>query len=126
MGQTQVDVRQRPCYKAVVLSTALQPNSATCPRTGVWYIPAIYLVYTWYIPGMTFHSLFQQNKSYDSSWRLGFDCWYTRILYYVYTLYIPRINIVYPKNILYIYQIYNVYTVHILCIYLVYTSIYEG
>jgi hypothetical protein len=63
MGQTQVDVRQRPCYKTVVLSiasgSALQPDWAACPRAGIWYIPWIYLVYSWYIPGMTYYSLFQ-------------------------------------------------------------------
>ncbi len=54
MGQTQVDVRQRPGYKASVLQIAsgpaLQPDSAACPRAGILYIPEIYLVYTWYIP----------------------------------------------------------------------------
>ena len=36
----------------------LRPDPAACPRSSLWYtryIPA----YTWYIPGMTVHRLFQ-------------------------------------------------------------------
>ncbi len=59
----QIDVRQGPGYKAAFAikasGPALQPDSAACPRAGIWYIPWIYLVSTWYIPGMTIYSLFQ-------------------------------------------------------------------
>ncbi len=41
--QTQVDVRQRPGYKAVELKIAsgpaLLPDSGACPRACIWYIP---------------------------------------------------------------------------------------
>jgi hypothetical protein len=63
MGEIQIDVRQRPGFKAASAMTtsgpALQLDSAACPRAGIWYIPRIYLVYTWYIPGMTLNSLLQ-------------------------------------------------------------------
>jgi hypothetical protein len=52
MEQTQVDVKQRPGYKAVVLliasGPALQQDSTACPLACI----GICFEYTWYIPGI--------------------------------------------------------------------------
>jgi hypothetical protein len=43
MGEIQIDVRQRPGFKAAsaikTSGPALQPDSAACPQASIWYIP---------------------------------------------------------------------------------------
>ena len=98
-----------------------------------------------YIPGTTFHYLFQQNKSYYSSRRLGCDCWWSRwngtlpssaipatrwsihayhtihiqCICQRYTLYIPKTYYIYIYQVytMYIQRIYNIYTWYMQCIY---------